>query len=401
MFFQWRSRFRGVLLLAFFTGIASPLAAQTISQQRPSPPRSELGLEIGVPRESMHHIRFAVSNGGRSSTLIHRRSLSISDPQAAGDFTAIDVSAEGDGGAIRVRVSVIYNDLSNQEWWKDKKEKIAGSYVVREGEPVWPTELAQFGIEPFEMKVISAGPIVFKPGEGPRIINNSTALEVARLEKHLDSYLISLKNISSKNVVAYTISTGRGGGVSTSSGGRGDPVIAAGATTRETHLYGPNVELEGITISNVIFDDGTFEGDPNVAAHFLARAEGVRIQAPHVLLKIEQTLAVDDNEFQAAFDRLEAELWVIPEAIDKQSALEFLQTKFPSLDEKTLSALYEELKGGLYDARNIALSDMGVNRRNIQERQQRNGDDGSAVKSLRATLERVKQTLEKITSGQH
>jgi len=399
MFFQWRSRFRAVLLLAFFTGITSLLVAQTISQQRPSPPRSELGLEIGVPRESMRHIRFAVSNGGRSSTLIHRRSLSISDPQAAGDFTAIDVSAEGDGDTIRVRLSVIYNDLSNQEWWKDKKEKIAGSYVVREGEPVWPTELAQFGIEPFEMKVISAGPIVFKPGEGPRIINNSTALEVARLEKHLDFYLISLKNISSKNVVAYTISTG-GGGVITSSEGRGDPVIAAGATTRQTHLYGPNVERDGITITNVIFDDGSFEGDPNVAARFLARAEGVRIQAPHVLLKIEQTLAVDSSELPSAFDKLEAELWVIPEAIDKQSALELLKTRFPSLDDKTLSGLYEELKGGLYDARNIALTDMGVNRRMIQERQQRNGDDGSAAESLRRTLEHVKQTLEKITLGQ-
>jgi hypothetical protein len=117
------------------------------------------------------------------------------------------------------------------------------------------------------------------------------------------------------------------------------------------------------------------------------------------LLKIDQALAVNDGELTTAFDKTEAELWLIPEAIDKQSALEFLKSKFPSLDEKTWSALYEDLKGGLYDARNIALTDMGVSRRNVRERQQRIEDDGYAAKSLRATLEQVKQTLERIVSG--
>jgi hypothetical protein len=207
-----------------------------------------------------------------------------------------------------------------------------------------------------------------------------------------------LKNISNRNVVAYTIATGRTG-ESVSNGGRGGPVLAIGATTREVRLDGPSVEREGITISNIIFDDGTFEGDTGAVAQFLARTEGFKIQAPSVLLKIDQTLAVDDSALTAAFDKTEAELWVIPEAMDKQSALEFLKTRFPSQDDKILSGLYEELKGGLYDARNIALSEMGINRRVIREHQQQNGDDVSAAKSLRATLERVKQTLERIVSG--
>lgn len=395
MFQQSASRFGrfwapclAITLVALTISITSRAYAQTRVQS------SDLGLEISLPGGSTPLTRF--SGGG--ATLIRRNRLKVNDPNEAGEFTAIDVHAERSSDGMRVTLIVIYNDLSNQEWWKEKKERLVGSYLIRSGETVLASELNQFGIEPVEMKTRAAEVVVLKPGEGPRIVNNTTALEVARLERHLDYYLISLKNISTKNVVAYTISTGRTG-QSASNGGRGVPVIAAGATTRESPVDGPSVERDGITISNVIFDDGTFEGDANTAAQFLARAEGVRIQAPDVLLKIDQTLAVNDNELTAAYDKAEAELWVIPEAIDKASAIELLKARFPSLDEKTWSALYEDLKGGLYDARNIALTDMGVNRRNVRERQQRNGDDASEAKSLRATLERVKQTLERIVSG--
>lgn len=387
-FWTFRAPCLAITLVALTISMTSRGYAQTRIQS------SDLGLEISLPGDSKPLTR--LPTGG--ATLISRNRLKVNDPNEAGEFTAIDVHAERYADGMKVTLIVIYNDLSNQEWWKDKKEKLVGSYLIRAGETVLASELNKLGIEPFEMKTRAAEVVVLKPGEGPRIINNTTALEVARLERHLDYYLISLKNISSKDVVAYTISTGRTG-QSASNGGRGIPVIAAGAATRESPLDGPSVERDGITISNVIFDDGTFEGDPNTAAQFLARAEGVRIQAPHVLLKIDQTLAVDDSELLAAFDKTEAELWVIPEAIDKQSALEFLKSKFPSLDEKKWSDLYEELKGGLYDGRNIALSEMGVNRRIVRERQQRNEDDATAAKSLRATLEHVKQTLERIVSG--
>jgi len=392
--FQTRtSRFRKfsatcLVIIIIGLGVSSTgkVCGQTETHQ------SEAAFEIAFPGESKPIIRMSAG----SSTLIDRRRLNISDPSEAGEFTAIDVQTRRYADGINIRLAIIYNDLSNQEWWKDKKERLVGSYVIRFGETLRALELNQFGIEPVDMRAIDAGPIAPKPGEGPRVVNNSTALEVARLERRLDSYSIWLKNISSRNVVSYTISSGRNG-QSVSSGGRGAPVIAAGATTREVHLFGPSTNLEEITISSVIFDDGTFEGDPNIAVHYLARAEGLRIQAPSVLLRIDQTLAVDDSELVSAFDKTEAELWLIHEAIDKQSALEHLKIKFPAFDEKTWSALYEELKGGLYDARNIALREMGDSQRTVRERQQRTGDP--SVKLLRATLERVKEELERISSG--
>lgn len=378
------------------TGISmlAMLLATSISGSTQRRLGAELGLEILLPSETTA-VSLPVMIGG-GSRLIPRRLLKISDPTAAGQLTAVQLQAEMDVDAIKVRVSVIYNDIFKPEWWKDKQEKVAGSYVIREGESIRPDDLWQFGIEPFEMKVIGTRPVVFKAGEGPRVTNETTCLEVARLEKHLDGYRLWLKNTSSKNVVSYVVSSGNAStGNRTSLRGDRAVVLAAGATSHQLHLDAKDIEQSGIAIRFAFFEDGSFEGDPRFATPLLAHEEGVRIQTPHVLRKIEETLEVDDPELQAAFDKLEAELWVIPEAIDKPSALEFLRTKFPSVDDETLSALYEDLKSGLYDARNIALVSMGQNGRIIRERAQHN--DG--VFMLRQVLEDLKQTFVKIVSA--
>lgn len=387
----------------WLTSLAIVLVVLTVSATTsgwPQSPQSavqsaEVGLQITLPDDSRPHIRF--ESGG--ATLIPRNRLRLIDLSAAAELTAIDVRANREGDAMRVRLSIIYNDISNQEWWKDKKEKVAGSYLIRAGETIRPLELEQFGIEPFEMKGIDANPVVLKPGKGPRI-TNSAALEVDRVERHFDNYRLWLKNRSSKNIVAYTISIGNSGR-STEGVGYGpvNTVLAAGAVSREMYFSEPELELGGLTVKLVLFEDGSFEGDPKLAAQLLAKAEGVKIQSPRVLRMIEQALKVDDSDLRAAFDKLEADLWVIPEAIDKPSALEFLKTKFPSADEKTRMALYEDLKGGLYNARNIALSSIGDTRRSVQELESRS-QFASAVESIRRVLERLKETFDKITAAQ-
>jgi len=326
--------------------------------------------------------------------------LKINDPRAAGDLTALHVQCEAEGEDIRVSVSIIYNDISDHEWWKDKKEKVAGSYLIRVGESVRPAELEQFGIEPIEVKVLDARPVVLKPGEGPRI-TNAASLEVERLERQFDSYRVWLKNKSLKNIVAFTVSSG-GGSIRSSSERytRSGTLLATGATSNEIHLSGPDVETSGIEVRLVVFEDGTFEGDPKLATQYLAKAEGVRIQSPSVARMIERTLEADDSDLRAEFKKLESELWVIPEAMDKATALQFLKTKFPAQDDKALSELYEVFKGGLYDARNIALSSLGDTLRGVQDLEQRSLY-ASAVESIRRTLERLRETFGKITSAPH
>jgi hypothetical protein len=378
------------------------LTTTSFSQERRSP-QPDLGLEILLPNNLQPRTRLSVSSGGRSMTLIRRQQLTINDPKAAGSLTAVDVWAEGEVNAVKVRLSIIYNDLSDQEWWKNKKERIIGSFLVPEGESVRPTELAQFGIVPFEMRAFSARAIVLEAGEGPRITNNTTALKVARLEKYLDTYLLWLQNSSAKNVVAYSLAFGGGAGLDVGGAGNSStrPLIAAGAISREERLSGQNIEGGGITIGAVVFEDGSFEGDPKIAAQFLARGEGMRIQAPHVLRMIKEALAADDAEMQTAFDRLETQLWAMPEAMSKQTALELLKSKFTSFDEATLGRLYENLKGGFYEARNIALSSIGDLRQRVEDsnRPRLADDPASRAKLLRDMLVGLKENFERVVEG--
>jgi hypothetical protein len=364
--------------------------AALLGQSKP-----ELALEITVPDAMMPKIRVG-GRQGAGGGLIRRASLMITDPNAAGGFTAIDVHTVPEGNAIRITLSVIYNDVNLQEWWKNKDEKPGGSYLIREGETARATELSQFGIEPFEMKVISAAPAVLKPGEGPRILNNTTALKVERLEKRLDSYSIWLKNISSKDIIVYSVSSGNLGHVS-SSIRFGRPAIAPGATSPEVYMSASDVEQRGVTISLAIFSDRTFEGDAKLAIKFLAQDEGVKTQAPYVLRMIEQTLKVDDSDILLAFEKLEADLWVIPEPLFKPEALAFLKTKFPSQDDKAVMELYEDFKGGLYDARNIALSSMGDTLRSVKDLT-KNSQYASATELAKSCLNRVRETLTEIVS---
>ena len=351
-------------------------------------------IETSLADQSGSRIRFF--GGWGSSTYIDRQSLTINDSQADTKFTGIRLQAEREGDGVRVSLFIIYSDpFSNHN--QDDKAKAAGSYLLRTGESIRTTELNHFAIEPFEVRSIDARPVEVKPGEGPRI-TNTASLVVEKLERHFESYRLWLKNKSDKNIIAFQISTGHTASRSSlGSDGQGRPVLAAGATSRELTIHDREIDVNGIAISLVVFGDGTFEGDSKPATQYLAKLEGVRVQSPSVLRRIEQALAVDDSDLRTAFVKLEAELWLIPEALDKQSSIQFLKTKFPAEDEKSLSALYELFKGGLYDARNIALRSLGETLRTVQPLEE-HSQYATAVESIRTTLEQLRKTFEEIMS---
>src|SRR5437763_1414896 len=118
----------------------SGLSGVTLSQTRT--PAPEIGLEIALSGAPNPLIRF--TSGG--SALLRRPRLKINDPSAAGEFTAVNVQALREADGVKVTVSLIYNDLSNEEWrnqesMKDKKEQLVGSYFIRAGETVRTLEL--------------------------------------------------------------------------------------------------------------------------------------------------------------------------------------------------------------------------------------------------------------------
>src|SRR5262249_8024992 len=148
------------------------------------------------------------------------------------------------------------------EWWKDKKEKALGQYLVRPGAPVRPPELLDYGIIPFELNLIRYKNRELKPGEGPPITNMTTSLQVVKLEKFFGTqYQMTLKNTSAKRVIYFRVESAAAG-----IGSAAAPVATNGAIPDDNlvvrGLAAQSVDRDGIRISSVVFDDGTFEGDP-------------------------------------------------------------------------------------------------------------------------------------------
>src|SRR5215467_924262 len=379
-------------LLAFCLMICSP---QLVNSQRtpPEPPPPEFGLQITHPTDPKPFL--TLERGGM--TVIQRRWLTIASPQAAGDLTGVDLHATPEGDGMKVELWIVYNDLSNQEWWKDKKEMPLGQYLVRQGAPLRPPELLDYGILPFELSLVRYKNREISPGEGPPIINMTTSLQVAKLEKIQNHYQLTLRNTSGKRVISYSVMS-PGGGIST----RPAPFQRPAKSSDEDvftvrYLSAEGVERGGIKITSVVFDDGTFEGSEMEAVGVLAEQEGFRIQAPSVLDRILSTLEATEKDIVSESLKLEAGLWTIPEAIDKPSALELLRSKYPNYDDGTISGLYETLKGGLYNARNHALSSLG------QLKPNSGGVDTlpSKVQAERARfiLTRLKQDFEQVIAS--
>ena len=241
---------------------------------------------------------------------------------------------------------------------------------------------------------LAGPPILTQPCDGPGL---SREKDSPCRSKHLDKYSFSLKNNSDKNVVAYSLAYGRRGkSFKATSQSASGPLIASGGTRWADCHASQEEDFEELTITVVLFEDGSFEGDGKQAARFLAEAEGVRIQARLIILMVSRALETIDAGLAGAVEKLEADLRKMPEAIDKPGALELLRTKFSSFDEPTITGLYERLKSGLYSARDQALLGVGDLRRSIEARGiSTQSTHSERVEWIRTELAKVKENFQR------
>jgi hypothetical protein len=382
-----RIGFLGFAILSF-TISAFALLQQSESswdKSRHRFPRPAIGLEIISPHKST-----PLFKGTGTSCLLSRNSLFIVDQEAAKDFTAVYIVGIAENEELKIRLSILYNELSEQGW-KNKQEKEIGNFTILAGNSLSPLELLKFGIEPFEIKVIRNKPVMLKSQEYPRLFNFTNLLDVVEVEKSIDGYRFSFKNISNKKIIAFELWSG-------SNGWGGGGLIPGEIFEEGNSFAAPDIEKYGLTLKMILFEDRTYEGDAKSATRYFARWEGEAVQAAKLLPMIERALQVSDAELPEVFDTLEAQLWKMQEAMDKSSALEFLKIKYSNFDDKTISMLYEEFKGGFYSARNAALGPMGAGKRQLQEQGEKYLE-GDKIRLIRHTLSQAKSYLEKLVSA--
>jgi hypothetical protein len=282
--------------------LALPLAAGAAQEQQTPTDPSGLAIQIKfTSRAAPSFLPVPPANAKRSAvrTPIFDRVAGFQPEPGTPPVRAVNVASRAEGDAARVEVSLLvgvqYHD----------KEVQVGSYLLSEGERVVVKELAAFGVEPFEIAAVRpniSAPIL------PSVSTRTSSLEVIGLEptkSAIPAYKLSLRNISNKNITALQVDVFEGSRLRLTGsphGQKGLPLVPAGAvletnvlgakdTTTTRFGYEPaSPPFQTIVVTTLVFEDGSFEGDPGPALRINARTAGERIQIKRAVATLKETV---------------------------------------------------------------------------------------------------------------
>jgi hypothetical protein len=239
--------------------------------------------------------------------------------QPAGSLSvkAVRIVSRPEGNSVKVKVSVLTGQKPNET------EQTVANYTLRENERVTVNDLAKFGIEPFEIRAVG---LTLAASDLPQIVNKTGSLTIEKLElanSETPSVKLVLANNSDKAVSAlvYKVSVGK----SLRSSGRpenmdGKILIRPGERFQAIipnvgfgvkNSVGQTVSLEPnktITISAVVFEDDSFEGEDAEAARFLVVRFARKVQTKKILALLEQTAPTDLNQLNGKAENLGVEI---------------------------------------------------------------------------------------------
>jgi hypothetical protein len=262
-------------------------------------------------------------------------------PTGAQPISAVRVVPYLDADTVKVTISVLRG-----EKFLDL-EDIVGTYTVRENEEIAIDSLRDFGVESFKLKLIRVAP---QTSEVQTVLNKTRSLEVVGIEPVLATlprYKLTLHNLSEKNVSAIRINTMRDGTLSLSGmlqGEEGKPLVEAGSfkelnemmvTRAETTAagYSPAAPRgQQIVIATLVFEDGSYEGDPEPAATYRGHIVGNRAELKRIVSLLEDALASSWS-----IENVRTQLSKLSFDFD-QSDMAVLASAFPEFDRNKLQA---------------------------------------------------------------
>jgi len=270
-------------------------------------------------------------------------------PAGAPPVEAVRVISRVEGDAVRVTVSTLSGSKALEN------EQRVGTDLIRETEKISIDELRLVGIEPFEIKLVRVNvnippvpPVVLKGVESVVVINAMAK------ETTLPSYRIILRNQSSKNIVALGVDVVAGGRVQITSKPRGidgQPLIPAGkeywlgvaAPNRAQPTTGGYVPTspsdQQIQIKAAVFDDGTYEGDAEMAAAVRGYLAGEKMELPRLIPLLESALNSTNADLTEGLRNLESQVSSVLSDADPQ-IVRTLTSEFP----QTSGSISREIK---------------------------------------------------------
>jgi hypothetical protein len=266
----------------------------------PAAPSHEPRFAIELPGSPPSHI-LAVEGGGWSTPIPFSSLTEISWRAQTTDAPVtlqLDFSAEGD--RARIVSYAIYPTHRNK----------LGDHRARLNESVKLTELQNLGYLPFSLRVL---PVTPPPRPMPAVSSDAPSIRMEAVGQNWDTFTLAVHSLSPHAAVAFAVGqvkTPRDDGYETKQGSATRPAIPAGGTTTvEQGGAGP------IVFRCVLFDDGSWEGDPAIIAKIKtqrAATEAMIRQIDEVAALILADTSLDDA---ARIERIRAEIDALPEEL--------------------------------------------------------------------------------------
>ena len=259
-------------------------------------------------------------------------------PAGAQPIEAVRVISRVEGDAVRVTVSTLSGSKALEN------EQRVGGYLIRETEKISIDDLKQFGIEPFQIKLVRVNPNILPvPPVTLKGVESVAVINAMAKETTLPSFRIILRNQSNKNIVGLGVDVVAGGRVQITSKPRGidgHPLIAVGkeywltvaAPNRAQPTpggYEPTSPADQqIQIKTAVFDDGTFEGDAEAAAAVKGYQAGEKMVLPRLIPLLEAALNSSNANLTEALRHFESQVSSVGTDADPQ-IVQTLTADFP------------------------------------------------------------------------
>ncbi len=366
---------------AVLISVAAFLVPQDVRARRVPPPVFEdhvLELRRG---SELNYLRFT----GHGSFWDNR--LQLDDPNQPA--TRIRYFAEEDG--IRFQILVfrgVVDRFATESQREQVPQELVAEFICRPGEP--PVEVSRlwaFGLSELALRLVPALSEEVTPF---RYDNLTNSVQLVEVEEFQDRLALRLTNNSEKGLIAVGISG------STRSSFPGSVLLAPGAEMeapihKKPRPSGepPPVGLPTIQISCAVFEDYTFEGDPNEAAQFALRRWGNLIGLRKILPVFEELLKNPEPDavatLEALFGRIQA-VDTTPSARDNGQAVQFFSRHFSISPPEVADRLF----GAAASSRRFLLDEINWNARRILESERPEG----IWDYLQRTLERWQSRLQ-------
>lgn len=354
--------------------------------QRPPLQASDFNVEL-LNLDDNSHIFAIYEPPARGAYIAHVNLKRISDWKPSAE---VPTEASGlrlqfwlEGNTPQIEVSAYLEKIaprSNPDW-----EKLATTKVVLRALPLDETvtisDTERFGIQPFQVRAFRAQPWSVGP---PLITNKTQALNVESVSEARPNYTLKVRNVSHKAINAihsYGIENDRKQGGSGSSAASLIPAGRVFMIQQRFALVEERLKTKAqseptkreIVIAAVVFDDGSFEGEPDVAAEMAADMVGNRIQLTRMIPLLKRLVARPGGG-PDQLKTLQKDIAALPEEVDSGVLAELMERFATASEDMKNRRIKEEVGNGMrslkahvlreiekFDLRSVAASNVNFN----------------------------------------